>query len=451
VAQVWGRVWYISHEGELVLEREDGTTLESRSEMERLVEQWSVHFTEHPRGRDTVQLSFSVPESEVRGSPEARERVREAVRASARVEWSSTHPYVMAAHTDSGNYHVHVLVRNRGEEGQILATRKADLERWRVRFAAACRERGLWVDASPRLARGQTPRGVPTSVHRKLERGESLRSESVPSAAEAAPWESALRKQNAEQRRGYVEQARAAVVEASGESEAPKREELLRLAVELGQYAVELPFERPRSEQVRGPVQRLARVEGRGAVISAVASLGGEGGVATSSDARGWLLPEEAGARSGEWHGEGAAQLRFVVGTREFASAQEQGRAVVGIATAALRRVGVRGEYALRADVVGDQVRVHAVVSDPEDRLGRSIDRLEERFAELAVKHGYGVERPEPRPGLAALEGELRALEREVREAARELSEAERHEVSSALRSTLRAAFDRSEEPELEL
>jgi hypothetical protein len=288
-AGVWGRVWYISHEGELALEREDGTTVQGRAELERLVEDWSAHFRSRANGRDTVQLSFSVPESEVNGSPEARARVLAAVRATARAEWGSTHPYVLGSHTNSDNFHVHVIVRSRGYGGEILPTQKADLERWRVRFAAAAREQGLWVDASPRPARGQTARSVPTSVHRKQERGEALRPGSVPSASEAAAWEQALRKRNASERREYVERARETVRAAAAAADPSERRTLLHLAVELGQYAVDLPFEAPRSERERAPVQCGAQRSGRAEIASAVAVLAGAGGVAVASDLHGWV------------------------------------------------------------------------------------------------------------------------------------------------------------------
>jgi hypothetical protein len=123
----------------------------------------------------------------------------------------------------------------------------------------------------------------------------------------------------------------------------------------------------------------------------------------------------------------------------------------VGLATAALRRVGVTSEYALRAEVSEDRVQVHAVVNDPSGDLRRAAPVLEERFGEWAVSHGYGVERFERRPGLSELKGAVRKLRGEVREEARALPAAERRELAAAADAMAESVFGRAEEAEPEL
>jgi hypothetical protein len=172
--------------------------------------------------------------------------------------------------------------------------------------------------------------------------------------------------------------------------------------------------------------------------------------VAVSSDLHGWVSAEEAAERSHLWGGERALELRFTVARREFASAQAQGREVIGLATAALRRVGVTSEYALRAEVSADQVQVHAVVNDPSDALRGALAIVEERFGERAVGRGYDVERLEPRPGLSDLERALRQVERRVRAEAQALPASDRGELERAAREIVRSGFGRTPEAELE-
>jgi hypothetical protein len=452
LAKVRARLWYVSQEGSLALEREDGTTVEGRAELEQLLADWSPHFTTRANGRDTVQLSFSVPESEVQGSEEARARVLDAVRATARAEWGGNHPYVFAAHRDSGNFHVHVIVRSAGRDGRSVPTKKADLERWRVRFAAEARERGLWVDASPRPARGRTTRNVSTAVHRKRERGEPLRPGPVPRAAEAAIWEERLRARNARERRAYAQQAAETVREASGLSDSRARAQALRLGVELGRYAMELPFETPRSEQQRGAVQLDVRAEGAEEVRRAVAELPGQGSVAVASSPRGWVSVEQAVELTEGW-GASAVRVRFVAQAPEFVGRAEQGRIGVGVVTAALRAAGVVRGYALRAEVIEGEVRIHGVVDDPERRLASAFPALQRRFAQSAEVRGYRVEAQEERPGIEEVRAPLREVLRSAELAARALPASEREDLTRQIRALLRSIdreVEQEEEPELE-
>jgi hypothetical protein len=407
-AKVWGRLWYISHEGELALEREDGTTVEGQAELRQLLEQWSVHFDQRRNGRDTVQLSFSVPESEVEATPGGRDRVLDAVRETARAEWGASHPFVLGSHTNSSNFHVHVIVRSRGYQGEPLPCQKADLERWRDRFAGACRERELWVDASPRAARGHTRRSVSTPVHRKLERGETLREDGFPSLSDARAWETAVRNRSAGERVAYAREAVSALRAAQEMRDPQARARTVELATELGRYAVEMPFEAPRSAQMRAPFQRAERLEGAAVIESVVRALPGEGSAAVRSDLHGWVSVEEAAAESQRW-GDHAEQVLFVVHRREYVSPRDQGRSAVGFATAALASVGAQ-EYALRAEVGADLVRVYGVVGDPSGRLAASLERVERAFVHSAEQHGYAVERFEDRPGLQDVKAVLSEL-----------------------------------------
>ena len=89
-------------------------------------------------------------------------KVRDAARAFAVNLFAGEHDYVLALHTDAPHPHVHMAICSRGDSGQRLNPKKADLELWRQVFAQALRDRGVEAEATPRRARG---------VARKAERG----------------------------------------------------------------------------------------------------------------------------------------------------------------------------------------------------------------------------------------------------------------------------------------
>lgn len=85
-----------------------------------------------------------------------RAAVTDAGRAFAREEFGDQRDYVFAAHDDEAHPHVHIVVLARGYDGRRLNPRKADLQRWRERFARELRDRGVEANATPRRTRGVT-------------------------------------------------------------------------------------------------------------------------------------------------------------------------------------------------------------------------------------------------------------------------------------------------------
>ena len=92
--------------------------------------------------REVFNIVLSMPG----GTP--ADQVRDAAKAFAK-ETFEGHKYVFALHDDTDSPHVHLAVRAERMDGYRLNPRKADLQRWRERFAARL--------AGPRDQRGCHP------------------------------------------------------------------------------------------------------------------------------------------------------------------------------------------------------------------------------------------------------------------------------------------------------
>ncbi|WP_454872527.1 relaxase/mobilization nuclease domain-containing protein [Paraburkholderia xenovorans] len=119
--------------------------------------------------REAFNLMLSMPPGTDRAA------VKDAVRAFAREEFGDQRDYVFAAHDDEAHPHVHVVVLARGRDGGRLNPRKADLQRWRERFAQELRDRGIDANATPRRTRGVTQRYEQQATKHMRARGVAAR------------------------------------------------------------------------------------------------------------------------------------------------------------------------------------------------------------------------------------------------------------------------------------
>ena len=144
---VASRLAYIGREGELELEGPTGKLL-AEAELEQTVAVWDGD-TEPGRGRRfamSAMVSFPAGVDQAQATEAARQFFREA--------FAENHDYVFAAHTDTENFHVHVVVEAAGQDGKQLRIGPDDLQALRELFAEKAREAGIELDASPRWARG---------------------------------------------------------------------------------------------------------------------------------------------------------------------------------------------------------------------------------------------------------------------------------------------------------
>jgi hypothetical protein len=142
---------YISKNGRLDIETEQGDTVRGKSAVQELGEDWryggSLIGDEGYR-REAFNIMLSMP----RGTDPLT--VQRAAREFAQVELRD-HKYVMVLHDHQANPHVHISVRAESMLGKRLNPRKADLHRWRETFAEGLRGYGVDAEATRQATRGR--------------------------------------------------------------------------------------------------------------------------------------------------------------------------------------------------------------------------------------------------------------------------------------------------------
>ena len=124
----------------------------------------------HRKARQAFNIVFSMPA----GAPP--EKVLQGARKFAREEFGFQHRYVMALHAEHKegkplHPHVHLVVKAEHEfGGRRLSPRKADLQRWRERFAEYMTELGVPATATRRHDRGLVKTSKKTPIYRAAQR-----------------------------------------------------------------------------------------------------------------------------------------------------------------------------------------------------------------------------------------------------------------------------------------
>lgn len=167
-----------------------------------------------------------------------REAFRNAVRDFVDAELRSRVDVMVAFHDDTNHPHAHVTVRGRQHNGRTFNPGKPVLERYRVQFAGALRNRGIEAEATPRYARGRTmkseqqyrrhmrarglmPRTVSTAIAEAF-KGTQRPENGVPGVSRREgqgrrprPWENAARERHAGVSRVYAAAAKELAASAS--------------------------------------------------------------------------------------------------------------------------------------------------------------------------------------------------------------------------------------------
>jgi hypothetical protein len=182
---------YIDRHGKLELETDYGETLRGKSAATTLVNEWGLdygHIPGAPHSRVPVgddgkrrapRQAFNIVLSMPAGTPP--EMVLKAAKKFAREEFAHQHRYAMALHVEHKDNrpvhpHVHLVVKAEHEfGGRRLNPRKADLQRWRERFAEYMTELGVLATATRREDRGLARTGKKTAIYRAAQRPEAGR------------------------------------------------------------------------------------------------------------------------------------------------------------------------------------------------------------------------------------------------------------------------------------
>ncbi|MGE0115020.1 MAG: relaxase/mobilization nuclease domain-containing protein [Steroidobacteraceae bacterium] len=170
---------YLSRDGELDLETDDGQALNGAGIEAELLKDWDLDLEEHRRSlalrvtdnraqpKLVHKLLFSMPP----GTPP--DKVLAATQAFAREQFALKHRYAMVLHTDEPHPHVHMVVKAVSEYGVRLNIKKATLREWRSEFARHLREQGVAANATERSVRGETRTTKLDGIYRAQQRGTS--------------------------------------------------------------------------------------------------------------------------------------------------------------------------------------------------------------------------------------------------------------------------------------
>ncbi|RQR75247.1 relaxase/mobilization nuclease domain-containing protein [Burkholderia sp. Bp9015] len=233
---------YISRNGRIELEDQNGDRIEGKDAVSDLAKTWQLGgwgIPETSTRRETFNILLSMPPGT------DRKAVCDAARDFAALEFGDGRAYVFAAHNDEAHPHVHLSVQVRGPDGRRLNPRHKDLQRWRERFAEKLRELGVEANATQRRVRGVTQRYPKQPVIHMVARGETLRYwKSMPTDAQRdAEWVA----------QGGVFAAWRAMAYAMARSGA--REDRA-MAVEMAYFVGSMPVQRNRPMVGREPDDR---------------------------------------------------------------------------------------------------------------------------------------------------------------------------------------------------
>jgi hypothetical protein len=202
---------YIDRHGTLELETDQGAVLHGKTAATELINDWALDYgavpgAPHSRSRAGTggqrrrpRQAFNIVLSMPAGTP--RDKVLKAVKKFAREEFAHQHRYAMALHAEEkGKHgmhpHVHLVVKAEHEyDGPRLNPRKADLQRWRERFAEYLTELGVAATATRREDRGFVKTHKKTPIYRAAQRAPKT---AEPAAAHHATGDSVFMRKKLE-------------------------------------------------------------------------------------------------------------------------------------------------------------------------------------------------------------------------------------------------------------
>ncbi len=179
VGAVAAHLGYISRDGDLEIETDDGERVRNRDEQKQLLKDRHLELTAghfrrpstkeaaHRKTKLVHNIVLSMP------SPTPPDKVLAAARKFAQEKFGSQHRYAMVLHTDQKHPHVHMVVKAESEHGRRLHIDKEMLREWREDFARLMRDQGVAANATQRIVRGERRRRNADSILRAQRRGDS--------------------------------------------------------------------------------------------------------------------------------------------------------------------------------------------------------------------------------------------------------------------------------------
>lgn len=179
VSNVAAHLAYISHDGELELETDDGHRL-SKAGQKDLLKDWHLdlspgQYRPPPRSPKKPYRGIKLVHNIVLSmpAPTPPDKVLAAARTFAREKFGLNHRYALALHTHQKHPHVHLVVKAEGLDRSRLHIDKAMLRGWRQDFARMMREQGIAANATTRAVRGRSKGAERDGRYRTKRRGSS--------------------------------------------------------------------------------------------------------------------------------------------------------------------------------------------------------------------------------------------------------------------------------------
>lgn len=265
VAHLKSHLAYITRNGELDAETEQGAAMTGRVGLKDLQQRWEDDAGLDDKRRRDGSLSINIILSMPAGTDAVA--VKDSARAFAIETFGYNHDYVFVQHLDDKHPHVHLTVQSLGRDGRRLNPRKADLQAWRERFAGELRLRGIAAEATPRRTRGRirkADRGAVLALRKRkiapevdrLAREEVLREVGSGKTTER-PWENRIKSRQVAIRQRYLDYA--AELQRSGTA----RDDAL--ARQIRQFIKDMPAVETRRHVLKSELSELAVSRDRGA------------------------------------------------------------------------------------------------------------------------------------------------------------------------------------------
>jgi type IV secretory pathway VirD2 relaxase len=265
VAHLKSHLAYITRNGELDAETEQGAAMTGRVGLKDLQQRWEDDAGLDDKRRRDGSLSINIILSMPAGTDAVA--VKDSARSFAIETFGYNHDYVFVQHLDDKHPHVHLTVQSLGHDGRRLNPRKADLQAWRERFAGELRLRGIAAEATPRRTRGRirkADRGAVLALRKRkitpdvdrLARKEVL-SEVRGGRTAKHPWDEQTKSRQDAIRRRYLDYA--AELQRSGVAADHA------LARQIRQFVNDMPAVETRRHALKNELSELADSRRRGA------------------------------------------------------------------------------------------------------------------------------------------------------------------------------------------
>lgn len=253
--KVLAHLRYISRQGKLELENQEGNKIKALKEQREYIRNWEIDFATNKRSRDTMNLILSTPPGT------DREKALAASRDFLATEFGQDgHEYLFVPHDDTMHPHVHAVIKMVSVYGKKLNPRKAYLREVRERFAEKCRAYQIDVEASPRYERGLSGRSkrsefVQMAINKRKPNVDRVLIQKVVDERKASfidlhPAEEKMLQRNQLIRKRYAEKAQQLRQKAQFLPDKAQQIKYEKAASLLEKYAKTMPVEATRGKKL---------------------------------------------------------------------------------------------------------------------------------------------------------------------------------------------------------